>query len=62
MKLSNVSPDLDGFGSTLEMDSGHKNKKIGLNPKCLRPFLKIVCVVDDMHTCMLQELFSCTPR
>ena len=33
--------------STLEIDSGHKNKKIGFYPKSLRPFLQILCVVDD---------------
>ena len=27
-------------GSTLEMDSGHKNKKIGLYPKSLELFLQ----------------------
>ena len=30
-----------------EMDSGHKNEKIGSYAKSLRPFLRIVCVVDD---------------
>ena len=34
-------------GSTLEMDSGHKNKKICLYRKSLRSFLRILCVVDD---------------
>ena len=33
--------------STLEINSGHKNKKIGFYPKSLRPFLKILCVVHD---------------
>ena len=32
---------------TLKMDSGHKNKNIGFYPKSLRPFLRILCVVDD---------------
>ena len=32
---------------TLEIDSGHENKKIGSHPKSLRSFLKILCVVDD---------------
>ena len=27
--------------------SGHKNKNIGFYPKFLRPFLQILCVVDD---------------
>ena len=34
-------------GSTLQLDSGHKNKKIGSYPKCLRPFLRILCDVSD---------------
>ena len=34
-------------GSTLEMDSGHKNKEIDFYPKSLRPFLQILYVVDD---------------
>ena len=37
---------------TLEIDSGHKNKEIGFYPKFLRPFLRILCVVDDsMYPC-----------
>ena len=35
------------IGSTLEIDSGHNNKKIGYYPKSLRPFLRILCVVED---------------
>ena len=31
------------------MDSGHKDKKIGFHPKSLRPFLRILYVVDDSH-------------
>ena len=33
--------------ATLEMDSECKNKNIGFYPKYLRPFLRIVCVIDD---------------
>ena len=33
--------------SSLETDSGYKNKNIGSYPKSLRPFLRILCVVDD---------------
>ena len=33
----------------LEMDSEHKNKTIGFHPKSLRPFLRILCIVDDPH-------------
>ena len=54
-KLSSVSVDLVGpgrVGSTLEIYSRYKNKNIGFYPKCLRPFLRILCVVDDsMYTC-----------
>ena len=28
-------------------DSGYKNKNISFYPKSLRPFLRILCVVDD---------------
>ena len=31
----------------LEIDSEHKNKKTGFYPNSLRPFLRILCVVDD---------------
>ena len=62
-KLSNVSPELTWPGrarSTLEMDSGHKNKKFGFYPKSLRPFLRILCAVDDsMYVC--RRNFSCGP-
>ena len=34
-------------GSTLEIDSGYKNKNIGFHPKSLRQFLRILYVVDD---------------
>ena len=34
-------------GSTLEIDSGHKNKKTAFYPKCVRTFLRILCIVDD---------------
>ena len=34
-------------GLTLGIDSGHKNTKTGFYPKCLRPFLWILCIVDD---------------
>ena len=35
------------FKLALEMNSGFKNKKIGFNPKSVRPYLRILCVVDD---------------
>ena len=28
-------------------DSGYKNRNISFHPKSLRPFLRILCVVDD---------------
>ena len=31
-------------GSFLEMDSGHKNKKIGFRLKSLQPIVRILCV------------------
>ena len=34
-------------GSTLEMNSVHKNKKIGSHPKCLRPLFKDFKRGDD---------------
>ena len=37
------------IGSTLKMNSRHKDKKIVFEPKSLRPFLRIVYVVDDSH-------------
>ena len=33
--------------ATLEMDSGYKNENIGFYPQYLRPFLRILRVVDD---------------
>ena len=33
--------------SSLETDSGYKNKNIGYYPKSLRPFLRILCVIND---------------
>ena len=36
-------------GSTLEMDSEHKNKKIGFYPKSLRPFLGFYALLTIMH-------------
>ena len=48
-------------GSTLEMDSGHKNKRIGIHPKSLQPFLSILCVVDNsIYACI--KNFSCLPQ
>ena len=32
---------------SLGTDSVYKNKKIGFYPKSLRPFLRILCVVND---------------
>ena len=32
-------------GSTLEIDSGHKNEKIIFYPKSVRSFLRILCVI-----------------
>ena len=59
-KLSNFSPDVGRAGSTLEIDSGHENKKIGFYPKSPQPFLRILCVVDDStYTC--RRNFSCAP-
>ena len=43
-----------------EMDSGHKNKKIGFYPNTLRPFLRILCVVDDSIYARRRNL-SCAP-
>ena len=43
------------FGSTLEMDLRHKNKKIGFYPKSLRKILRILFVVDDSQICMQNE-------
>ena len=48
------------FSLQYEMDSGHKNKKIGFYPKSLRPFLRILCVVDDSMYPRRRN-FSCTP-
>ena len=36
----------------LEIDSGYKDKKIGLYPEYLEPVLRILCDVDDSHLCM----------
>ena len=47
-------------GSTLEIDSGHKNKKIGYYPKSIRPFLRILYVVDDSIYARRRN-FSCAP-
>ena len=33
--------------SSLGTDSGYQNMKFGIYPKSLRPFLWILCVVDD---------------
>ena len=33
-------------GLTLGIDSRHENKKTGFYPKCLRPFLRILGIVD----------------
>ena len=42
------------------MDSGYKIKKIGFYPKCLRPFLRNLCAVDDFDiTC--RRSFSALP-
>ena len=57
--LSDIQAFTEGHarvGSTLEMDIGHKSKKIGLYLKSLRPFSRILCVADDPHTYMQQEL------
>ena len=34
-------------GLILEIDLGHKNKKIGLYSKSVRPLLRILCFGDD---------------
>ena len=34
-------------GLTFEMDLAYENKNIGLYPKSVRPFLRILCVVND---------------
>ena len=44
------------IGSNLELDSAHKNTKIGFYPKSLRPFIIILCVDNYSHMYM-QELF-----
>ena len=42
----------DRAGSTLEIDSGHKNKKFGFYLKFLRRVLRILCVVDaSIYAC-----------
>ena len=58
-KLSEAEP-------ILEMDSGHKNKKIGLYSKFLRLFLMIFCVVAvraamtlSTLSVMLDEIIDC---
>ena len=43
-------------GSTLEMDSGHKKKTIDFYPRSLRPFLRILFVVNDSDASMQKEL------
>jgi len=40
------------IGSTLEIDSGHKNKKIGFYPKSLRPFYTDFMRCRRFHICM----------
>ena len=46
--------------SSLETDSGYKNQNIGFYPKSLRPFLPILCVVDDsIYAC--RKNFSSLP-
>ena len=40
-KLSKAVKKNISTGSTLEMDSGHKNNKTGFYPKCVRPFLTL---------------------
>ena len=48
-------------GSTLEIDAGHRNKKIGFYPMFLRPFLRISCVVDDsMYACRRNCSSACS--
>ena len=50
-KLSNF------FQLSLEMNSGYKSKNIGFYPKSLRPFLRILCVLDDsMYACKKELL------
>ena len=45
---------------TIEIDSRHKNKKIGFYPKSLRLFLRILCVEEDsIHAC--KRNFSSAP-
>ena len=43
-------------GSTLERDSEYINNKIGYYPKSLRPFLRILCVVDNSHIYVQKKL------
>ena len=47
------------FSVQYEVDSGHKNKKIGFYPKSLRPFLRILFVVDDSK--YARRISSCAP-
>ena len=47
-------------GLTSEIDSEHKNKKTGFYPNSLRPFLRILCVVDDCIYARRRN-FSCAP-
>ena len=42
-----VIKKLSKAGSSSEIGLGHENKKTGFSPKCLRPFLRILCIVDD---------------
>ena len=43
---------------TSEIDSDYKNKKTGFYPNSLRPFLRILCVVDDSMYARRRN-FSC---
>ena len=56
MPIQNCWVESGQAGLTLEMDSGHKNEKIGFYPKSIRLFLMILCVVDDSHIYTQKEL------
>ena len=54
--LSEIQAIKGRAGSTLEMDSRHKDKEVGFYSKFFRPFLRFLCIVDDFHTYMQKEL------
>ena len=47
---------------TLEIDSGHRNKKVGFYPKFVKALMRILCVFDDSHVYMEKELLVRSAR